>query len=166
MSQSHCSPVVPISDRQSNRLQNRFDLIQIICYMKFMFVNICKIGLLVLVVQTKQMANTVRRYSLYTTFITSKYFNKATPFIKAGVQWTPLLHELGTAARHYRVGKIINMLRSGIICFLTLQTIYTNGERRHAGTPCNSKLLVKNHALHYNIRKRWRLWIQKKFYWN
>ena len=51
MSQSHCSPVVAISDRQSNRLQNRFDLIQIICYMKFMFVNICKIGLLVLVVQ-------------------------------------------------------------------------------------------------------------------
>ena len=49
-----------------------------------MFVNICKIGLLVLVVQPKQMANTVRRYSLYTIFITSKYFNKATPFIKAG----------------------------------------------------------------------------------
>ena len=53
MSQSHCSPVVAISDRQSNRLQNRFDLIQIICYMKFMFVNICKIGLLVLVVKPK-----------------------------------------------------------------------------------------------------------------
>ena len=64
------------------------------------------------------------------------------------------LHERGTAARHYRVGKIITMLRSGIICFLTLQTIYTNGERRLAGSPCNSKLLVKNHALHYNIRKR------------
>ena len=67
MSQSHCSPVVAISDRQSNRLQNRFDLIQIICYMKFMFVNICKIGLLVLVVQPKQMVNTVRRYSLHIT---------------------------------------------------------------------------------------------------
>ena len=64
------------------------------------------------------------------------------------------LHELGTAARHYRVGKTITMLRSGIICFLILQTIYTNGERRLADTPCNSKLLVKNHALHYNIRKR------------
>ena len=82
---SYRNNVVAISDRQSNRLQNRFDLIQIICYMKFMFVNICKIGLLVLVVQPKQMANTVRRYSLHITSITSKYFNKATPFIKAGV---------------------------------------------------------------------------------
>jgi len=86
MSQSHYSPVVAISDRQSNRLQNRFDLIQIICYMKFMFVNICKIGLLVLVVQPKQMANTVRRYSLHITSITSKYFYKTNQFIKAGVQ--------------------------------------------------------------------------------
>ena len=115
MSQSHCSPVVAISDRQSNRLQNRFDLIQIICYMKFMFVNICKIGLLVLVVQPKQMANTVRRYSLHITSITSKYFYKTTSFIKAGAQWAPLLHELGTAARHCRVGKTIAMLRSGNI---------------------------------------------------
>ena len=24
----------------------------------------------------------------------------------------------------------------------------------YGGSPCNSKLLVKNHALHYNIRKR------------
>ena len=71
MSQSHCSPVVAISDRQSNRLQNRFDLIQIICYMKFMFVNICKIGLLVLVVQPKQMANTVRRYKISVTMVCS-----------------------------------------------------------------------------------------------
>ena len=43
---------------------------------------------------------------------------------------------------------------AGIICFLTLQTTYTNGERRLAVTPCNSRLLVKNHALHYNISKR------------
>ena len=71
MSQSHCSPVVAISDRQSNRLQNRFDLIQIVCYMKFIFVNICKIGLLVLVVQPKQMANTVRRYKISVTMVCS-----------------------------------------------------------------------------------------------
>ena len=71
MSQSHCSPVVAFSERQSNRLQNRFDLIQIICYMKFMFVNICKIGLLVLVLQPKQMANTVRRYKISVTMVCS-----------------------------------------------------------------------------------------------
>ena len=128
MSQSHCSPVVAISDRQSNRLQNRFDLIQIICYMKFMFVNICKIGLLVLVVQTKQMANTVRRYSLYTTFITSKYFNKATPFIKRASDERPY----------------------GLFCSFNIKLSTRTG---NGGSPCNSKLLVKNHALHYNIRK-------------
>ena len=42
MSQSRCSTVAAISDRQSKRLQNRFDLIQIICYIKFMFTNIYK----------------------------------------------------------------------------------------------------------------------------
>ena len=137
MSQSHCSPVVAISDRQSNRLQNRFDLIQIICYMKFMFVNICKIGLLVLVVQPKQMANTVRRYSLHITSITSKYFYKANQFIKGGVQWTPLLHEWGTAARHYRVGKTIVMLRSGNI------TVYISNCLHELGTAARRYWIVQ-----------------------
>ena len=56
--------------------------------------------------------------------------------------------------RPYKIAKTIEMLRSGIICFWALQTICTNGERRLAVTPCNSRLLVKNHALHYNISKR------------
>ena len=54
MSQSYYLPVAANRVRQSKRLQNRFDLIQIICYMKFMFVNICK-NCIVLVVQPKQM---------------------------------------------------------------------------------------------------------------
>ena len=54
MSQSYCLPVAANRVRQSFWLQNRFDLIQIICYMKFMFVNICK-NCIVLVVQPKQM---------------------------------------------------------------------------------------------------------------
>ena len=33
--------------------------------------------------------------------------------------------------------------------YIKLSTRIGNGD-----TPCNSELLVKNHALHYNIRKR------------
>ena len=163
MSQSHCSPVVAISDRQSNRLQNRFDLIQIICYMKFMFVNICKIGLLVLVVQPKQMANSVRRYSLHITSITSKYFYKTNQFIKAGVQWTPLLHERGTAARHYRVGKTIVMLRSRNITVYTSNCLHELGTVAYRATAsCLWKItlciIIYARGDGYGYKK--------KFYWN
>ena len=95
--------------------------------------------------------------------------------------WVRRLAVRASNERPYGIVRMVAMLRSGIICSFTLQTVFptlifhfpfsilhliktvcTNGERRHAVTPsrrhavtpCNSRLLVKNHALHYNIRKR------------
>ena len=46
--------------------------------------------------------------------------------------------------RPYRIVKIIAMLRLGIICFLTLQTIYTNWGRRLAVRASDERLLNCN----------------------
>jgi len=58
---------------------------------------------------------------------------------------------IGNGGSPYRIVQNITKLRSGILCFFNIKLSSRTG---NGSIPCNSKLLVKNHALHYNIRKR------------